>query len=240
MKGRIFVRFLKNRSGSMAVEAAVIFPLFIIFMFSFIMLIKFSYVYLSVQQGLSEATAELGAYAYVLHATRVDEFSHIIHDTANHATEQMNQEFDIVDGIVDQVGAGQFAALEELDGLMVLNDPVNFLKVASINALGDLYKEGEAMLIGALVKHRMPVYMGSRSEEDLNTTLLAMGVQGGLDGLSIRGFPKTVNIDSESVPELLLVRAEYEISFDPPLNVFIDTWIIAQQCAVPLWSGTKR
>ncbi len=224
-----------NWKGSMTVESAIVLPVFIVIVFTMIMLTKFVYIHAVVQNALVQTVREISTYSYILkEILRVNEIHGTIEDvlTGNMNTTEINQKItqfgEAVDGNIDVI----FDIGDE-----VLDDPVGYAKdtiggglsATALYTYEALLGEGAGIIADAI----FPVYVG-KSKEELDYLMTLLGVEGGLKGIRIKGSLPNSRGDLS-----LDIYAAYVVKLDPPLSYFLNGSTIVQRASCVPWMGKE-
>jgi len=217
----------------MTVEGAIVLPIFIIIVFTMIMLTKLVYIHAIVQNAIVQTTKEISTYSYIvkevlqlneIHGTVEQVLTGNINTTGFDG--KLNDFGQAVDGNIDVM----FKIGDE-----VLDDPVGYgedllgggLSATALNIYRDLLGEGTGLIASQI----FPVYVG-QSKDDLNYLMKLLGVDGGLDGIRIKG-----QLPGRGGSATLDIIAAYRIELDPPLSYFINGKTVVQRASCVPWMG---
>lgn len=130
-----------GEKGSVIVEATLVFPLVILVMVAFCVLIRFFVVYETLQHGMYETTREMSAYYYLYASLGLEEFSSSITQEANAATEKLDMLAEPMNATISNMRsiASQLGSIKSDLGSMSAGD-VRLNDTASIEAAVDTFR----------------------------------------------------------------------------------------------------
>lgn len=221
--------------GSITVEAAIVLPIFVIFVFTMIMITKLVYIHSLVQQGVVQTAKEMSTYSYILsEILQLDDIHGAIVGTGEHNIEVTGFE----EKLSDAQGAysGNTELLQKIFS-EIGADPTGYGGDFLVGGLSSFALEGYKDLVnagtGIAAKTVFPHYV-KMSEDELDSLLILLGVEGGLSGIKIKG--ELPYGDSKTLD----IIAIYEVNMEPPLGYFLNDLVIAQRASCVPWMGEKE
>lgn len=131
---------MKNEKGSIILETSLVFPIVLLVMLAFTVLVRYFVVYETVQHGMYETTREMGAYYYVYAMTLEDYVNEITgeamskEDQLNMLAEPFNTTIGNIKNIANQLSGAKKALGEtSVDDILKVDPSVINQKVTDLN-----------------------------------------------------------------------------------------------------------
>ena len=202
----------KDQHGYIVVETIGAFMLFVFFVASILMLINIVAVQARVHNAITQAAETVSMYSYILDLTGVSDFKQGVAGRADKAGDQAQNFANNIDAVVSgirslspsQIQGGIEGASDQAQ--QWLDDPKEFLSLASNFGIEQLTNAGFGALIRPLIGHYLKNGSVSRDEY-----LRRMQVIDGLDGLSFYQFDLSNANDSTLINASgdLIISVEY-------------------------------
>lgn len=208
---------MKNdQNGYIVVETIGAFLLFVFFVASILALINLVSLQARVHNAITQAAQTVSMYSYVLDITGVSDVKQNMAGRADKAGSQAQNFVDNIDAVIDgihslspnQVKDGVTGAKDQAE--QWLDDPKEFLSLASNFGLEQLTNAGFGVLIRPLVGHYLK--NGTLSGDQY---LRQMEVIDGLDGLSFYKFDLKSSNDSSlrNASGDIVISVEYSVQY---------------------------
>ncbi len=225
-----------REKGSVTVEAALAFPLFICLIVFVVFIVKVVYVHEMIQHAIDETANRLADLGYVFYVSGMEEINDSIRDGMESRSELFRRHSeDIMDALekLDNIEKMD-ESVDKISDVIeeVSEDPEEELKSIVFLVGKEAFEDIKTQLILPMVKQYIKKYLDVEETGDINAKLLGLNVKKGFDGLdfSKSGFFRDKNNDIDIV-------VEYSMSLPLPFKLFPDIRIVQRACARAWTSG---
>ncbi|NTV91328.1 MAG: hypothetical protein HGA22_13370, partial [Clostridiales bacterium] len=207
----------RREAGSVTVEAAIVFPVFLCAVLTVIFLIKAVYVHELVQQGLNDTARRLSSISCLYYKSGLLDWDGSIQKGLESNTEYFTEQTEILSGLFDIFGIDTGGEIPEVMG--------EITEKLSLGAFNDMKTSLFTPLTRGILMDSLKAE-GATAEERLS----ALGVKGGFAGLDLNEsayFNGNEDID-------LIVR--YTLELPLPVRFFGD-FSFVQRASCRAWTG---
>ena len=247
---------LKGTKGSVTVEAAVILPIVMSVIISFIFIIKLVHTHVTIQHALNDTANQLATYSYLYSAGGLQKIHDSTKDSLEGKGEQAQKDMELVSGSWDallEITGDSFEnegssenilqtlksikdagndttqtvkGISELTKRIAANPKEELISIGSL--LGDsLLEDGKTSVIKPVVGYLVCKNLRS-GEKDADTVLKRLSVVNGLEGLDFSR--STIFKDKKTID----VMVKYKLKLQLPVNILPEIYII-QRSTVRAW-----
>ncbi len=181
------MRTRKKRKGSITIEAAITYPLFLMVLVTFLYIMRIVYTYGLIQHAVSQTAKELSMYTYIYQVSGLGDLNNQVRQATGDRTAQFNSDVDEVVKLYDKFMAGDVNGVASWSYGGTTN-PKDILKNIGSALVGEATGEANRQLLKLVAKPLMEGYIGADSKgNSADERLKALRVVGGMDGLNLDG-----------------------------------------------------
>lgn len=219
------------KKGSITVEAALVLPIFLCIVISVMFFIRVVYTHELIQHAIAETAKEMASAGYIFHVSGLGDINAKLDGGMENRAQIFKDHVNTV-----------FESFESLGGLLdssrifeaVTSNPVNELKNAVCMISGGIYEDLKTQLFTPLVKLNMMKYLTSGSNQNADSRLRALNVQGGFDGLNLKGSSFLADENDE-----IDIVVKYKINLPVPMKI-LPEFEMVQRASVKAWMGGDK
>lgn len=224
---------MRDEKGSLTVEAAISFPIFLMVILSVMFFIKTIYVHEIIQHAISETANEVATYSYILNVSGVKEMDDIISEGTRERGRLFNEHLEQVLEAYETLGdspesIGEAAEVMGQVGEEIYANPKEEVYSFLFSMGGMLHSEVKTKILEYITKILIKKHINPKDASMAHARLKSLNISGGIKDLDFSDskiFEGNDDID---------IIVKYKINLPLPLNVIPDLNII-QRATVKGW-----
>ena len=179
------MRKQRGKKGSLTLEAALTYPLFLMVIVTILYIMRIVYTYGLIQHAAAQTARELSMYTYIYQVSGLSEMNTTLQSSAAGRTQKFNSDVDNVVDLYNKFMDGNMQGVQSWS-YTGETDPIEILKNVGAVLVGGATREANSQLFQLVVRPMMAGYIGADSQNNsADQRLQLLRVKGGLSGLNL-------------------------------------------------------